>query len=139
MKKIVFALFTLSLILLNACNHVEKDYRVQWTGFYSCKVHSSFGISNTGEVMESDYTDTMMVSMAADSCLEVSSLTNDKVWTFSVDEAGNVISGSVNFKAGSVSEGVFSKNEFSFIYSDYGVNVSRHYEVEGHRLNKTVQ
>ena len=29
MKKIVFALLTLSLILLNACNHVEKDYRVK--------------------------------------------------------------------------------------------------------------
>lgn len=133
MKKKLFVALVLFLILLNACK--ESDYREQWTGKYSCKVHSVCGIGNIGEAVDTIFIDTMKVSLEADSCLMVSSMSCNRAWTFKVDEFGNIDSGYINSKVHTQSIGVFSKDEISFIYKELGVNVSRQYEVEGYRIS----
>lgn len=137
MKKTILIFLLSSLVLLYACK--EPDYREQWTGCYSCNVHSSYGISDTGEETECNYTDTMRVSLAADSSLMVSSIKHNRVWTFLVNESGNIISGSMNSKANALNRGIFFKDGFFFSYNEYGINVSRQYEVKGQRLRKVLE
>lgn len=135
MKKTLFTVLALSLILLSACvdpvSEPEPDYRDQWTGYYRCNVSGNHSIG-TGEGSEGSYTDTMMVSLTADSSLMVSSLTRNRAWTFKVDESGKVLSGRIKF--GPWCSGAFSKGKFYFSYMDGGPNVVRRYEVEGRRI-----
>ncbi len=56
----------------------------------------------------------MRVSLAADSSLMVSSIKHNRVWTFLVNESGNIISGSMNSKANALNRGIFLKMGFSF-------------------------
>lgn len=98
-------------------------------------MHSVCGIGNIGEAVDTIFIDTMKVSLEADSCLMVSSMSCNRAWTFKVDEFGNIDSGYINSKVHTQSIGVFSKDEISFIYKELGVNVSRQYEVEGYRLS----
>lgn len=81
----------------------------------------------------------MRVSLAADSSLMVSSIKHNRVWTFLVNESGNIISGSMNSKANALNRGIFFKDGFFFSYNEYGINVSRQYEVKGQRLRKVLE
>ena len=132
MKQSVLAVLALCLVLMNACKpEPEPDYRDQWTGYYRCNVSGSYSVG-TGGGTGGSYTDTMMVSLTADSCLEVSSLTRYTNWVFSVDESGKILSGKIKF--GPWCSGTFSKGKFYFSYMDGGPNIVRRYEVEGCRI-----
>lgn len=134
MKKTLFTVLTLSLILMSACidpePEPEPDYRDQWVGYYSCDVVRSISVGTGGS--SNSYTDTMMVSLTADSCLAVSSLTRNTNGIFSVDESGKILSGSIKF--GPNCSGAFSKGKFYFSYWEGGPNVVLHYEVEGRKI-----
>ena len=137
MKKTIISIFALCLVLMNACidpePEPEPDYRDQWAGYYSCAVSSSVSIG-TGGGGGGNYTDTMMVSLAADSsCLTVSSLKRNTKWVISVDESGTILSGRL-LKFGPNCSGAFSKGKFYFSYMDGGPNVVRRYEVEGRKI-----
>ena len=90
----------------------EPDYRNQWTGYHRCDVVRSISVGTGG--FSNSYTDTMMVSLTADSdsCLTVSSLTRNTNGIFSVDESGKILSRRIKF--GPNCSGAFSKGKFYF-------------------------